>query len=161
MVAKNKEMIHKTLDTYIHKKDITGLCNAIDDYVTNPAKKPLLPRAQNLTQNFQIPPRVKDIVPTAADEMAHRRQILRMGCKANSLYVQYKHLYWKNQDLLFDMLRRLQASIMAGDTLDDVQIDPSRFRYVVLRFIKYLDRAHMSPSPSSVRCYTKNSSLAF
>jgi len=130
MILQRNQLTVKTLDKYIHQHDINGLCNAIDDFVTNPAKKPILPRVQNLTQNFAIPPRVKEIQPTPTEDMVQRGSILRVGCKANVLYKQYKHLYWNNQDLLFDLLRELQTKIINGDTLNDVKVDPTQFRYV-------------------------------
>ena len=123
-------MIIKTLDGFIARKDLTGLCDAIDSYVLNPDKKPILRATQNLTRNFEIPPHMLDITPTTKVEMDHRRRILQMGCRANVLYKQYKHLYWKNQDLLFDMLRQLQAAVIAGDSLEDIRPEMMQdFRY--------------------------------
>ena len=113
-----REKTVKTLDFFIKNKDLEGLCKAIDDFVLNPANKPPLPVVQNLSDQFQIPSHIKDIPPTDEAEMDERRTLLDLGCKAAVLYRQYKHMFWKNQDLLFDLLRKLQSDMMSGKPLD-------------------------------------------
>ena len=114
-----REKTVKTLDFFIKNKDLEGLCKTIDDFVLNPANKPPLPVVQNLSEQFQIPSHIKDIPPTDEAEMDGRRNLLTLGCEAAVVYRQYKHMFWKNQDLLFDLLRKLQSDMMQDACLCD------------------------------------------
>ena len=52
---------------------ISGLCTAIDDFVTNPAMRPTLPVDQLPSKSFTIPSQVTKITPTSLAEMLERR----------------------------------------------------------------------------------------
>ena len=45
---------------------------------------------------------------------------MKLGCVANVAYRALKHLYWHNQEILFDQLRNLQNRIISGDNLNDI-----------------------------------------
>lgn len=63
------------------------------------------------------------IIPTDEIEMEKRRLLAEKGCRIKDRYNQLKHLFWNDQDRLFDELRLLQAYVQSEETVKEFEND--------------------------------------
>lgn len=121
-------------------------CKALDEYVLNRSERLPLPIEQNMSEQVNFPN--LDIVPTAEEEMTQRRLLAEKGCKIKERYNQLKHLFWNDQERLFEELKNLQSYVQSGNTIPEFETDKQvmlPFLGSQLRTIFFLEDYKMMP----------------
>lgn len=121
-------------------------CTALDNYVLNRSERLPLPIEQHMSEKVEIPD--LGIIPTDEIEMEKRRLLAEKGCRIKERYNQLKHLFWNDQDRLFEELRLLQEYVKSEKTVKEFENDKTLmlpFTGSQLRTIFFLEDYKMIP----------------